>query len=405
MVQAPSSNSAHQLNSGFSAESLQSPHLQPSQQPLNRSLTPQQPFQSLEEWLSYLVGQISNGYRIEREEAIALTHIEGQDHILLLCQAADQVRQTCCGNTVDLCSIVNVKSGNCSENCGFCSQSAHHPGTDSPVYGLKPKEEILAQARAAAAAGAKRFCLVSQGRGPKYSSAKSTEFDQVLETVRQIIAETNIKPCCALGEVTPEQAEKLRQAGVTRYNHNLEASENFFPSIVTTHSWRDRVETIKNLKAAGIQACTGGILGMGETWEDRIDLALALRELEVESVPLNLLNPRSGTPLSDRSKLDPYEALKAIAIFRLILPEQIIRYAGGRETVMGELQTLGLQAGINAMLIGHYLTTLGQPPEQDQAMLNALGLEGGEAPIPGEYHSDNSTQTSSTSSTTGGCSH
>jgi biotin synthase len=142
---------------------------------------------------------------------------------------------------------------------------------------------------------------------------------------------------------------------------------------------------VKNLKAAGIQACTGGIIGLGESWEDRVDLALALRELEVESVPINLLNPRAGTPLGSSPKLDPDEALKAIAIFRLILPKQILRYAGGREAVMGELQALGLKAGINAMLIGHYLTTMGQPPEQDHAMLNQLDLQGGEAPIPGEW--------------------
>lgn len=342
---------------------------------------------SMRDWLNSLAQRIIGGDRINREEALRLAQIEGQDNILLLCEVADQVRQACCGNRVDLCSIVNVKSGNCSENCGFCAQSAHHPGKDSPIYGLKSPEEILEQAKSAEAAGAKRFCLVSQGRGPKYNSPKSPEFEQILQTVRQIIGETNIKPCCALGEVTPEQAQALKAAGVTRYNHNLEASENFFPEIVTTHNWRDRVETIKHLKAAGIQACTGGILGMGETWEDRIDLALALQELAVESVPLNLLNPRQGTPLGEQTKLDPYEALKAIAIFRLILPEQIIRYAGGREAVMGELQALGLKAGINAMLIGHYLTTLGQPPEADHAMLESLGLTGGEAPVPGEHKS------------------
>lgn len=349
--------------------------------------SPRESETSVREWLNQLADQIIAGDRLEREEALALTQIEGQENILLLSEAADRVRQACCGNTVDLCSIVNIKSGNCSENCGFCAQSAHHPGKESPIYGLKPKEEILAQAKSAQAAGAKRFCLVSQGRGLKYNSPKSAEFEQILETVRQIIAETSIKPCCALGEVTPEQAQALKEAGVTRYNHNLEASENFFPEIVTTHSWSDRVQTIKNLKSAGIQACTGGILGMGESWEDRVDLALALRELEVESVPLNLLNPRSGTPLGEQSKLDPYEALKAIAIFRLILPEQILRYAGGREAIMGTLQALGLKSGINAMLIGHYLTTMGQPPEQDHAMLESLGLTGGEAPIPGEYRS------------------
>ncbi len=365
MVQAPLSTSCNPLSADSPSESTT----------------------LLREWLNQLAERIIAGDRLNREEALALTQIEGQDNILRLGEAADKVRQACCGNTVDLCSIVNIKSGNCSENCGFCAQSAHHPGQESPIYGIKSNEEILAQAKAAESAGARRFCLVSQGRGPKYSSPKSTEFAQILQTVRQIIAETGIKPCCALGEVTPEQAQALKDAGVTRYNHNLEASENFFPEIVTTHSWRDRVQTIENLKAVGIQACTGGIVGMGESWEDRVDLALALRELEVESVPLNLLNPRAGTPLGERSKLDAYEALKAIAIFRLILPKQILRYAGGREAVMGELQALGLKSGMNAMLIGHYLTTMGQPPEQDHAMLESLGLIGGEAPIPGEYQS------------------
>ena len=343
---------------------------------------------SFSQWLNQLADRVIAGGYLTREEALELTTIEGQDNILLLCEVADRIRQACCGQMVDLCSIVNIKSGNCSENCSFCSQSAHHPGFGSPVYGLKTSEEIVSQAKAAAAAGAKRFCLVSQGRGIKFNSPKSHEFAQILETVSQIITETNIKPCCALGELTREQAEALKKAGVDRYNHNLEASENFYQQIVTTHTWQDRVETVKNLKAAGIQACTGGIIGMGESWEDRVDLALALRELEVESVPINLLNPREGTPLGDQPKLDAYDALKAIAIFRFILPKQILRYAGGREAVMGELQSMGLKAGINAMLIGNYLTTLGQSPQQDLAMLESLGLRGGEAPIPGEYPSN-----------------
>ena len=340
---------------------------------------------SLREWLKSLAQKVMGGESLDRSTALELTRIEGQDNILALCEAANSVRQACCGSTVDLCSIVNVKSGGCSENCSFCAQSAHHPGEASPIYELQSKDAILQQAKAAESAGARRFCLVSQGRGPKYAGSSSTEFEQILDTVRTIVAETSIQPCCALGEVTSEQAQSLREAGVTRYNHNLESSEAFFPQVATTHRWRDRVETIKTLKAAGIQACTGGIMGLGESWEDRVDLALALRELEVESVPLNLLNPREGTPLGDNQRLDPYDALKAIAIFRLILPQQILRYAGGREAVMGDLQALGLQAGINAMLVGHYLTTLGQPPERDHDMLNQLGLQGGEAPIPGTY--------------------
>ncbi|MGH2412611.1 MAG: biotin synthase BioB, partial [Microcystaceae cyanobacterium] len=270
--------------------------VQASVSPFPPTLTLPREHKALQAWLNQLADKIIALERIDKATALALTTIEGQENILLLCEAADRIRQACCGNVVDLCSIINVKSGNCSENCGFCSQSVHHPGNNSPIYGLKPQAEILAQAKAAAAAGAKRFCLVSQGRGPKYSSPKSKEFEQILETVRQIITETEIQPCCALGEVTLEQAELLKEAGVTRYNHNLEASENFYPQIVTTHTWRDRVETVKNLKASGIQACTGGIMGMGESWEDRIDLAFALRELEVESVPINLLNPRQGTP-------------------------------------------------------------------------------------------------------------
>lgn len=347
--------------------------------------TPPTELTALTQWLTQLADGIIGGKKLTREEALALTTIEGQEAILALCANADRIRHACCGTVVDLCSIVNIKSGNCSENCSFCSQSAHHPGQDSPVYNMKSPDEILQHAHAAAEAGAKRFCLVSQGRGLKYNSPKSKEFEQILETVQRIINEVKIKPCCALGELTLEQAQALKNAGVTRYNHNLEASENFYPEIVTTHSWLDRVETVKNLKQAGIQACTGGIIGMGESWEDRIDLALALRELEVESVPINLLNPRQGTPLDHVEKLDPFTALKAIAIFRFILPQQIIRYAGGREAIMGELQSMGLQAGINAMLIGNYLTTLGQPPEEDQAMLESLGLQGGDAPLPGTY--------------------
>jgi biotin synthase len=340
---------------------------------------------TLQDWLEQLAEQVIQGYRLTKEDALTLTEITGPEQILLLCQAADRIRQACCGNKVDLCSIVNIKSGSCSENCRFCSQSAHHPGIDSPVYGLKSQEEILAQAKAAEAAGAKRFCLVSQGRGLKYNSPKSGEFTEILDTIAQIQQETQLKPCCALGELTLEQAQALREAGVTRYNHNLEASAAFYPEIVTTHTWQDRVETVKNLKAAGIQACSGGILGMGETWSDRLDLAFALRELEVESVPINFLNPRAGTPLAETTKLSAEEALKAIAIFRFILPAQILRYAGGREAIMGKLQSLGLQAGINAMLIGNYLTTLGQSSQDDWRMLEELGLEGGEAPIPGEY--------------------
>jgi biotin synthase len=333
-----------------------------------------------EEELTQWGDRIIAGGCLTRDEALTLTQRTQPEEVLFLCAVADRVRQARCGAVVDLCSITNIKSGACSENCSFCSQSAHHPS--APIYGLKPTAEIVAEAKAAEAAGAQRFCLVSQGRGLKYNSPKSAEFTQILDAIARIQAETQVQPCCALGEVTAEQAIALREAGVTRYNHNLESSAAFYPQVVSSHTWQDRVDTIRNLKAAGIQACSGGIIGMGESWEDRIDMALALRDLAVESIPINLLNPRPGTPLGDRPKLDPYEALQAIAIFRLLLPDRILRYAGGREAVMGELQALGLQAGINAMLIGNYLTTLGQPPEADHAMLARLGRQGGNAPVP-----------------------
>ena len=247
---------------------------------------------ALSQWLQQLGDRIiATKQGITREEALRLSELTAEADILLLCETANRVRQACCGNVVDLCSIINIKSGNCSENCAFCAQSAHHPSPNSPIYGLKSSAEIVEQAKQAAEAGAKRFCLVSQGRGLKYNSPKSAEFQEILETVQRIIDEVGIKPCCALGEITLEQAQALKDAGVTRYNHNLESSANFYSRVVSTHTWQDRVATVQNLKAVGIQACTGGIIGMGESWADRIDLALALRELQVESVPINLLNP------------------------------------------------------------------------------------------------------------------
>jgi biotin synthase len=190
---------------------------------------------TLQQWLKDLSQRIINGEKITPSEALKLTTIEKEDDILVLCEQADRIRQACCGNVVDLCSIVNIKSGNCSENCSFCSQSVHHQGENSPIYGLKSQEEIVNHAKAAASAGAKRFCLVSQGRGLKYNSPKNQEFEEILATVKQIIDEVKIKPCCALGELTLEQAQALKSAGVSRYNHNLESSANFYSKIVTTH--------------------------------------------------------------------------------------------------------------------------------------------------------------------------
>ena len=277
---------------------------------------------------------------------------------------------------VQMSSLLSIKTGGCPEDCGYCPQAARYH-TDIDTHKIMDVEQVLEQAKNAKANGSSRLCMGAAWREVR----DNKDFDKVVEMV-QGVNDMDMEVCCTLGMLTEDQAKRLKNAGLFAYNHNLDSSKEFYKDVISTREYEQRLDTIKNARKAGISVCSGGIIGMGETWVDRIDLALALRELEVESVPLNLLNPREGTPLGDLLRLDPYDALKAIAIFRLILPRQIIRYAGGREAVMGELQALGLKAGINAMLIGHYLTTLGQPPGKDQAMLESLGLQGGEVPVP-----------------------
>lgn len=315
-----------------------------------------------------LGNKVLAGGRLTFEEALELTRIDEAD-IPLLLGVANKVRCQFTGSRVDTCEIVNARSGGCSEDCKFCAQSAHHDAKiDS--YPLLSEEAILQAARAAEAHGAYRFCIVTAGCGMK----GDPDFDRILASIRRLGRDTGLQRCCSLGLLGPEQVQSLKAAGITRYHHNLEAGKSFFASICTTHTYDERVETIRQVKAAGLEVCSGGIIGLGETWAQRLELAFALRELDVDSVPINVLNPVKGTALADRPPLPPFEVLQTFAIFRLILPAKILRYAGGREKALGELVPLGFLSGINGMLIGNYLTTAGRGAAVDIDTIHRLGL-------------------------------
>jgi biotin synthase len=292
---------------------------------------------------------------------------------------AHRVRLAYCGPEVELESLINAKSGACPEDCAFCSQSARHH-TDVDVYPFLDLDEVLAAARATRDAGATQFCIVVAVRGPE-----ERLLAKVIDATRAVQDETGLEVACSLGLLTAEQAQRLAAAGVRRYNHNLEASRSVFPRICTTHTYDDRVATARLAIDAGMELCCGGILGMGETLEERIDFAFELAELEPCEVPINLLDPRPGTPLGDQRLLSPREALQAIALFRLVLPSTWLRLAGGREKVLGELQAMGLLAGANALIVGNYLTTTGRAAEADHALLDALGMPVAEGPGEGRF--------------------
>lgn len=304
---------------------------------------------------------------IAHDEALCLTETRGTD-LLLLFTYASKIRERFAGDGVDLCSIVNARSGRCSEDCAFCAQSAHYHA-DGPVYSLLDEDTVLRKAWEARRTGANRFDMVTNGRGVR---EEDTDFRRILQILRRVREETGLKTCASLGTLTFGAARALVEAGVTRYNHNIETAESFFSKIVSTHTFAERVETVRIVKAAGMEACCGGIIGLGESAEQRLDFAFTLRELGADSVPVNILNPRAGTPLQDIEPLAPMEILKYLALFRFILPDKIIRYAGGREVGLRELQPLGFLAGVNGMLIGDYLTTRGRKPEEDLALLRDL---------------------------------
>ena len=316
--------------------------------------------------------------RLTREEALAVAQLP-LDELPSLIALAHKVRMEWCGAEVELESLINAKSGACPEDCAFCSQSVRfHTGVD--VYAFLDIDEILEAARATRDAGATQFCIVVAVRGPEERLLR-----RVLDAVEAVQRETGLEVACSLGLLTAEHAARLAAAGVRRYNHNLESCRALFPTICTTHTYDDRVETAQLAREAGMELCCGGILGMGETLEQRVDFAFELAALDPCEVPINLLDPRPGTPLGDHDVLSPREALQAIALFRLILPSAWLRLAGGRERVLGELQGMGLLAGANALIIGNYLTTIGRAPEDDHALLEALGMPVADGPGEGRF--------------------
>jgi biotin synthase len=281
---------------------------------------------------------------------------------------AHEVRMRWCGPDVEVEGIVSLKTGGCPEDCHFCSQSGLF---SSPVRGVWLNiPELVEAAKQTAATGATEFCIVAAVRGPDERMMR-----QVREGVAAIREAVEINIACSLGMLTKEQVDELVGMGVHRYNHNLETARSYFSQVVTTHSWEERWDTLRMVRDSGMEVCCGGILGLGETLEQRAEFAAQLAELDPHEVPLNFLNPRPGTPLADRPVVEPRDALRAIAAFRLALPRTILRYAGGREITLGDLGTRdGLLGGINAVIVGNYLTTLGRPANQDLELLRQLKM-------------------------------
>jgi biotin synthase len=283
-------------------------------------------------------------------------------------ELAHEVRMRWCGPAVEVEGIVSIKTGGCPEDCHFCSQSGRF---QTPVRAVRLDIPALVEAaRQTAATGATEFCLVAAVRGPD-----ERLIAQVRDAIAAIQAEVEINIACSLGILTRGQAEELAALRVHRYNHNLETARSHFPQVVSTHTWEERMETLELVRELGMEVCCGGILGMGETLEQRAEFAAQLSEIAPDEVPLNFLDPRPGTPFAELPVLDARDALRAIAAFRLALPRTVLRFAGGRELTLGDLGTRdGILGGINAMIVGNYLTTLGRSPEQDLALLSELSM-------------------------------
>ncbi|MDQ1748597.1 MAG: biotin synthase [Frankiaceae bacterium] len=311
---------------------------------------------------------LANGVGLD--EADVLRCLELPDDALdELLDVAHQVRRRWCGDAVEVEGIVSVKTGGCPEDCHFCSQSGQFTSPVRAVWLDIPG--LVTAARETRATGATEFCIVAAVRGPD-----DRLLGQVRDAIEAIRADGNdVQIACSLGMLTPAQVETLVEMGVHRYNHNLETARSYFPSVVTTHTWEERWSTLELVRDAGMEVCCGGIVGMGETRAQRAEFAAQLAALRPDEVPLNFLDPRPGTPFGDMAPLGPAEALKTIAAFRLALPRTILRFAGGRELTLGDLGTRsGLLGGINAIIVGNYLTTLGRQPDEDIALLGELSM-------------------------------
>jgi biotin synthase len=305
---------------------------------------------------------------ISFQEALGLAEISDHDEIADLVERAWQVRTERFGDSTDMCSLVNAKSGGCSEDCGFCAQS-RYAEADTPMHAMMEPEQILEHARAAEAAGAHRFCMVTQGQG-----LSKRDFERILAGARLVSEHTNLKRCVSVGHISGDRARKLADAGVQRVHHNVETARSYYEEVTTTVRYEGRMRTIDAVKEAGLESCVGGILNLGESPRQRVEMAFELSEVNPTSVPINLLNPRPGTKFGDRELMDPWEVVKWVAIFRLIIPGALFRLCGGRVENLGELQPLAVKAGLNGVMMGNFLTTLGAEPADDRAMFEELGL-------------------------------
>jgi biotin synthase len=305
---------------------------------------------------------------ITREEALRLGEIEDRAEIEALVERAWAARVERFADSTDMCSLVNAKSGGCAEDCGFCAQS-RFAEAETPMHAMMSAEQIFEHAKAAEAAGAHRFCMVTQGQG-----LSKRDFEQILEGAKMVAEHTNLKRCASIGHMSAARAKALKEAGIQRVHHNVETAESYYDEVSTTVRYEGRIRTIEAVREAGLETCVGGILNLGESREQRVEMAFELAAIDPTSVPINLLNPRPGTKFGDREPIDPWEAVKWIAIFRLILPAALFRLCGGRVENLGELQPLAVKAGLNGVMMGNFLTTLGSKPEQDRGMFEELGL-------------------------------
>ncbi|HUB04995.1 MAG TPA: biotin synthase BioB [Solirubrobacteraceae bacterium] len=305
---------------------------------------------------------------ITREEALSLGGLEDRAEIAALVERAWRVRVERFADSTDMCSLVNAKSGGCAEDCGFCAQSRYAEAA-TPMHAMMEPEQILEHAKAAEAAGAHRFCMVTQGQG-----LSRRDFEKVLAGARLVAEQTNLKRCVSIGHMSRQRARALKDAGIQRVHHNVETAESYYPEVSTTVRYEGRLRTIDAVREAGLETCVGGILNLGETREQRVEMAFELAAINPTSVPINLLNPRPGTKFGDRELMDPWEAVKWIAIFRLIIPDALFRLCGGRVENLGELEATAVKAGLNGVMMGNFLTTLGNTPEHDRATFEGLGL-------------------------------
>ena len=314
--------------------------------------------------ITTLQKKVINGGTLSREEAILLSSAQLEP----LCEAADQIRRHFCGNAFDMCSIINGKSGKCPEDCKYCAQSSHY-SADTAVYPLLSTDEILREAKANAADGILRFSIVTSGK-----RLSDQEVEQVCDSFRKIRETCGISLCASMGLLSQKQFKMLKSAGVVRYHNNLETSRRFFPHICTTHTYEDKIQAIRDARESGLTVCSGGIIGLGETMEDRIDMALTLRDLQIRSVPVNVLNPIPGTPLEHNAPLPEDEVCRTAAIFRFLLPDSILRMAGGRGLMEDQGRRV-FRSGANGAITQNMLTTGGIAVREDRQLAEELGFE------------------------------